>query len=139
MARFVLSDAAPLICLSQVEGLAWLSSIFGQVHITREVHDEILGGRGKPGEEALDRAVKKGVLHPLPGRNAGARVETNRIGELLVRSFPLGIPLDSIAKRAANSHRLLRLRCVPRRSSFPATCLVLADGAAPGACRRADG
>jgi hypothetical protein len=53
VARFVLSDAAPLICLSQVEGLAWLKSIFGQVHITREVHHEVLGGRGEPGEEAL--------------------------------------------------------------------------------------
>lgn len=57
MARFVLSDAAPLICLAQVEGLGWLNSIFGQVHITREVRDEILGGPGKPGEEALERAL----------------------------------------------------------------------------------
>jgi predicted nucleic acid-binding protein len=63
VARFVLSDAAPLICLAQVDGLAWLNSIFGRVHITREVHDEILGGRGKPGEEALERALERGVLN----------------------------------------------------------------------------
>jgi predicted nucleic acid-binding protein len=59
VARFVLSAAAPLICLAQVDGLAWLNSIFGQVHVTREVHDEILG---EPGEEALERALEQGVL-----------------------------------------------------------------------------
>ncbi len=66
MGRFVLSDAAPLICLAQVDGLPWLKAIFGRVHITAEVRDEILGGLNKPSEDALAKAVKRRLLRVHP-------------------------------------------------------------------------
>ncbi len=63
MDQLVLSDAAPLICLAQIEDLSWLRTLFGQVHITQEVYEEVLTGSGKPGEEDLAQAIKQGLLH----------------------------------------------------------------------------
>jgi predicted nucleic acid-binding protein len=60
--RFVLSDAAPLICLAQVGGLPWLKALFGHVHITEQVRDEILTGSNKPGEDALAHAIARRLL-----------------------------------------------------------------------------
>jgi predicted nucleic acid-binding protein len=67
--RFVLSDAAPLICLAQVDGLPWLRKLFSRVHLTQEVRDEILTGLGKPGEEALAHAVERRLLRIHPDWN----------------------------------------------------------------------
>lgn len=69
MARLVLSDAAPLICIAQVDGLPWLECLFGQVQITSQVRNEILTGRGKPGEEALASAISRGRLCVRPEWN----------------------------------------------------------------------
>jgi predicted nucleic acid-binding protein len=69
VARFVISDAAPLICLAQVGGLPWLEYLFDQVHITHEVRDEILPGLGKPGEEILSQAIEQGLLSMHPEWN----------------------------------------------------------------------
>ena len=66
MGRFVLSDAAPLICLAQIDGLTWLKTLFGRVHLTREVRDEVLTGQGKPGEAALARAIRRRLLRVHP-------------------------------------------------------------------------
>lgn len=67
MGRFVLSDAAPLICLAQVDGLPWLKALFGHVHITEQVRDEILTGLNKPGEDALEQAIARRLLRVHPG------------------------------------------------------------------------
>jgi predicted nucleic acid-binding protein len=64
--RFVLSDATPLICLAQVDGLPWLSRLFGHVHLTRQVRDEVLTGLGKPGVEALSQAFERHLLRVHP-------------------------------------------------------------------------
>ena len=69
MARFVVSDAAPLICLAQVSGLPWLKYLFDQVHITQQVRDEILPGLGKPGEKILSQAIEQGGLSMHPEWN----------------------------------------------------------------------
>lgn len=53
---------APLISLAQVDGLPWLRSLFGHVHISQEVCDELFTGRGKPGEQILARAVERRLL-----------------------------------------------------------------------------
>ncbi|MFZ0889547.1 MAG: DUF3368 domain-containing protein [Candidatus Binataceae bacterium] len=66
MDRLVLSDAAPLICLAQVDGLPWLRTLFGHVHITQEVREEVLTGLGKPREEAPARAIERRVLRLHP-------------------------------------------------------------------------
>ncbi|HVB80606.1 MAG TPA: hypothetical protein VNE82_11765 [Candidatus Binataceae bacterium] len=62
MDRFVLSDAAPLIRLAQVDGLSWLKVIFGRVHLTEQMPDEIIVGLNKPGEDALAAAIKRRTL-----------------------------------------------------------------------------
>lgn len=66
MGRFVLSDAAPLICLAQVGGFPWLKKLFGRVHITPEVRAEVLTGQGKPGEALISQAIQRRtlVVHP---------------------------------------------------------------------------
>jgi predicted nucleic acid-binding protein len=67
--RFVLSDAAPLICLAQVDGLRWLGKLFSRIHLTEEVRDEVLTGLGKPGEEALAGAIERRLLRIHPEWN----------------------------------------------------------------------
>lgn len=69
MDRFVLSDAAPLICLAQVDGLRWLGKLFSRIHLTEEVRDEVLTGLGKPGEEALAGAIERRLLRIHPEWN----------------------------------------------------------------------
>jgi predicted nucleic acid-binding protein len=64
--RLVLSDAAPLICLAQVDGLPWLNTLFGRIHITEAVREEVLTGLGKPGEDALAQAIKRRLLRVHP-------------------------------------------------------------------------
>ena len=66
MNRLVLSDAAPLVCLAQVDGLSCLKTLFGQVHITQHVLEEILTGKGKPGEDNLKQAVERLLLRVHP-------------------------------------------------------------------------
>lgn len=54
MARFVLTDASPLIGLARVEGLQWLQALFGTVWMPAEVRAEVVsaGTAGGFAEEA---------------------------------------------------------------------------------------
>lgn len=65
MARLVLSDAGPLIALARLDGLPWLTELFGLVHVTPEVLAEILTKRGGTDEVLLEQALNFGVLEPL--------------------------------------------------------------------------
>lgn len=62
MARFVLSDASPLIGLSLVQGLPWLHTLFGPVWMPPEVEREVLSGRAMPGEDDIGAARSAGWL-----------------------------------------------------------------------------
>lgn len=62
MAGFVLSDASPLIALSQVGGLAWLNGLFGTIHMPPEVLAEVVSGRGFAGEAEVLKALDLGWL-----------------------------------------------------------------------------
>ncbi|MFA7243090.1 MAG: DUF3368 domain-containing protein [Sulfuricellaceae bacterium] len=64
MAKIVISDASPIIILSQIGGLDWLVPLFGKVWLTEIVRDELLPG-GKPGEQAILAAIDSGVLAVL--------------------------------------------------------------------------
>ena len=44
MARYVISDASPLIGLAIVDGLAWVPQLFGAVWIPPSVLREVLPG-----------------------------------------------------------------------------------------------
>ncbi len=59
MARVVVSDASPLIGLAIVQGLPWLSSLFGVVWIPPSVHSEVLPGVGARGEVEIAVALKR--------------------------------------------------------------------------------
>lgn len=62
MAGYVLSDASPLIALSQVGGLVWLQRLFGTVYVPPEVLAEVASGRGFAGEAEVLNAVDAGWL-----------------------------------------------------------------------------
>ena len=62
MARYVISDASPLIGLAIVDGLAWLPALFGPVWIPPSVQREVLPGLNAQGELELAAAIKGKVL-----------------------------------------------------------------------------
>ena len=59
MARFVISDASPLIGLAIVDGFAWLPQLFGEVWIPPSVHGEVLPGVAARGEVEIAAAIKR--------------------------------------------------------------------------------
>ena len=65
MDKIVLSDASPIIILSQVNGLIWLKHLFGKVLIPKPVYREIITGQGKSGEEEIKTAISLGFLSIL--------------------------------------------------------------------------
>ena len=58
MARYVISDASPLIGLAIVNGLDWLPALFGTVWIPPSVQLEVLPGTGARGETEIALAIK---------------------------------------------------------------------------------
>lgn len=72
MARYVISDASPLIGLAIVDGLAWLPVLFAEVWIPPSVQREVLPGLSARGEPEITAAIKRRVLRvwkktiPLP-------------------------------------------------------------------------
>ncbi len=78
MARYVISDASPLIGLAIVDGLAWLPALFGAVWIPPSVQREVLPGVEARGEPEIAAAIKSKLLRvwkhsiPVPAENMGA-------------------------------------------------------------------
>jgi len=58
MARYVISDASPLIGLAIVDGLAWLPQLLSEVWLPPSVQREVLPGVGARGEVAIAAAIK---------------------------------------------------------------------------------
>jgi predicted nucleic acid-binding protein len=77
MARYVISDASPLIGLAIVDGLAWLPALFGAVWILPSVQREVLPGANARGEPEIAAAIKSKALRvwkksiPVPTANTG--------------------------------------------------------------------
>lgn len=59
VARFVVSDASPLIGLAIVQGLPWLPALFGAVWIPPSVPSQVLPGVGSRGEADIATAIKR--------------------------------------------------------------------------------
>jgi predicted nucleic acid-binding protein len=68
--RIVLSDASPLITLAVVCGLPGLKQLFGTVHLSSIVRDEVLTGAGLPGEKDIATAMRRGSLRVVEDRYA---------------------------------------------------------------------
>ena len=66
MARIVVVDASPLIGLSIVSGLSWLSRLFGEIWIPEEVRHEVLSGNVSRGESEIRSAIEEGWLKVWP-------------------------------------------------------------------------
>jgi predicted nucleic acid-binding protein len=65
MAQIVLTDATPLVYLSQIkDGLSWLKRLFGTVCMTHAVRSEVTK-RGKPGAAEIDAALRRRDLREL--------------------------------------------------------------------------
>ena len=62
MARYVLTDASPLIGLARVDGLPWLRALFGEVSMPVEVRDEVLANRDFADAVAIAAAIDSGWL-----------------------------------------------------------------------------
>lgn len=77
MARYVISDASPLIGLAIADGLAWLPALFGAVWIAPSVQREVLPGLKARGETEIASAIKSKALCvwkksiPMPTANMG--------------------------------------------------------------------
>lgn len=59
MARYVISDASPLIGLAIVDGLAWLPQLFTEVWIPPSVQREVLPDVSARGEAEIAAAIKR--------------------------------------------------------------------------------
>lgn len=66
MARIVIADASPLIGSSIVNGMGWLSRLFGEVWIPEEVRREVLSGKVSRGESEIRSAIEEGWLKVWP-------------------------------------------------------------------------
>lgn len=61
--QVVIADAGPLIALARIDALPLLRGLFGQVRITRTIHDEILPSAGNfPDAAALAQALAEGWI-----------------------------------------------------------------------------
>ena len=59
-------DASPLIALAYLGGLGWLPRLYGRALVTRAVRDEVLPGRGLPGESAIRDALRRRHFRVFP-------------------------------------------------------------------------
>lgn len=70
MARIVVADASPLIGLAIVDGLPWLTALFGEVWLPEIVRSEVLPGKQARGEATIQAALDADLLkvweHPIP-------------------------------------------------------------------------
>jgi predicted nucleic acid-binding protein len=62
MARYVISDASPLIGLVIVDGLQWLPELFGEVWVPPTVRSEVLPGIGARGESEIAASIKSKAI-----------------------------------------------------------------------------
>jgi predicted nucleic acid-binding protein len=106
MARLILTDASPLIGLARVDGIPWLSALFGVVWMPDEVHREVLSDPERPDARAIAAALEAGWLkigNLTPTTPALAELgegEAACIRIALARNEPALLLMDDRAGRA---------------------------------------
>jgi predicted nucleic acid-binding protein len=94
MARFVLSDASPLIGLAIVNGLDWLPHLFGEVWIPASVQQEVLPGVQARGELEISQALSLKHIRVWPATIPKPRKSLGDLdaGEMDCLSIALSLP-----------------------------------------------
>lgn len=94
MARFVLSDASPLIGLTIVNGLDWLPHLFGEVWIPASVQQEVLPGVQARGELEISQALLLKHIRVWPETMPKPRQSLGDLdaGEMDCLSIALSLP-----------------------------------------------
>ena len=67
-ARIVIADAGPLIALARIERLDLLPGLFGQITITTQIANELLGGGSFPDSPLLTAALFQPWLERLTSK-----------------------------------------------------------------------
>ena len=110
-ATIVIADTSPIIGLSLIGGLDWLEPLFGSVHVTRQVREELLFNveiDPRPGMAEIEQIIRKRILkviqkdwqaplfaHLDDGEASVLRAAANQKGACLV------IIDESLGRRAA--------------------------------------
>ena len=66
MARIVISDASPVIGLSQIDGLKWLPELFAEVWLPSQIKQEVLPDKKVKGAKLIQQAIENGWLKIWP-------------------------------------------------------------------------
>jgi uncharacterized protein len=112
MTRFVAADASPLIGLATAGALHLLRELFGTVHITRLVKDEVAGNGARPGAREIDAAMREGWLRvalappetwQLEGLDSG---EASTIALAAKHAGSLVLMDDALGREQAVAHGL---------------------------------
>ena len=109
MARFVISDASPLIGLAIIGGLDWLPSLFGKVWVPPSVQQEVLPGLQTRGETEIAQALSQQHLQlwsqaiPQPDQTLGDLDAGEMDCLSIALSLPAGQCLVLIDERAGRA------------------------------------
>lgn len=111
MPRF-LADASVLIALAQVGELGLLQDVLREVHVTREVLEEVLHP-DHPEREAMDAAVAAGWLRLAEARGSSARLLAFGLGHGEASLFLAAEPGDVLLLDELPARRLAVARGQP--------------------------
>lgn len=109
MARFVVSDASPLIGLAIVGGLDWLPALFDKVWVPPSVHQEVLPGVQARGETEIAQALSQQHLQlwtqaiPRPHKMLGELDAGEKDCLSIALSLPAGQSLVLMDERAGRA------------------------------------
>ena len=117
----VVSNSSPLITLARIGRLELLRQLFGHIHISSEVHEEVVvRGAGRPAAEAVGKADWI-ETHPATEANELATLRSRHalgIGELatvlLARTIKAELTIidERAARRLGQSQGLAIMGCV---------------------------
>lgn len=112
MARLIISDASPIIGLARVNHLDWLRMLFGEIRITTEVWNDLLG-HGCADEGHIVKANNAGWLILVENTPVGPEIPILSPGEescirvALAQTTPTLLLIDErLARREAEKRGL---------------------------------
>ena len=102
ISRVVVVDASPIIGLSKGESLGLLRGLFGEIHVTDAVRDEVFGDKRLPGAAELETAIADGWVQVVASQTNAAFADLGA-GEATTLSYAhatgAGVLIDDRAGR----------------------------------------